>query len=143
MWIETNERIFVTYRTSSCCGGFFFSFRRSRGQHVNKVNTKVTLRLNLTHLEGLSEAEMRRLREVLASRLTGAGEMVIASEEERSQHMNRERAFSRAEALIIASARLPKHRRPTKPSAAAREKRIQSKHIRSKQKSARRCSPEE
>jgi ribosome-associated protein len=108
------------------------------GQNVNKVNTKVTLRFRPDALAGLSEAELARLREILAGRVTGEGEIVIAACEERSQRANQERAFARAEALVIAAARLPKHRRPTKPSRAAREKRLQSKHVRGLKKAGRR-----
>jgi ribosome-associated protein len=108
------------------------------GQNVNKVNTKVTLHLRLDALAGLSEAESARLREVLAGRITGEGEIVIAACEERSQRANQERALARTEALVIAAARLPKHRRPTKPSRAAREKRLQSKHVRGLKKASRR-----
>ena len=113
------------------------------GQNVNKVNTKVTLRLRLGDLAGLSEAELRRLRETLGSRITGGDELVIASEEERSQRTNQERAFARAEALISAGARLPKRRRPTRPSRAAREERLQSKRLQGRKKAGRRLSPEE
>ncbi|GHV72020.1 aminoacyl-tRNA hydrolase [Spirochaetia bacterium] len=113
------------------------------GQNVNKVNTKVTLRLRLGDLDGLSEAEQKRLRDSLASRITNDDELVIAASEERSQRSNLERAFSRAEALISAAARLPKHRRPTKPSRAARERRLESKQRQGQKKSGRRFSPGE
>ncbi|GHV91177.1 aminoacyl-tRNA hydrolase [Spirochaetia bacterium] len=107
------------------------------GQNVNKVNTKVQLRLGLSRLEGLSEAEMLRIRVVLASRITTGDELIIDSSEERSQRTNLERAYSRMEALIAAAARLPKHRRPTKPTRASREKRLQTKHIHGQKKSGR------
>jgi ribosome-associated protein len=113
------------------------------GQNVNKVNTKVQLRLKLSALEGLSEAEAARVREVLGSRITAEDELLIAASEERSQRTNQERAFSRAEALITASARLPKHRRPTKPSRAAREKRLQTKHQHGRKKAGRHFTGEE
>jgi ribosome-associated protein len=113
------------------------------GQNVNKVNTKVTLRIKPEDLAGLSEAERLRLGTVLANRLTGEGELVINSEEERSQRTNQERAFYRAEALIAAAARLPRPRHPTKPTKASREKRLQSKHIRGVKKASRHFSPEE
>jgi ribosome-associated protein len=120
------------------------------GQNVNKVNTKVTLRLKLGELKGLSEAELGRLREVLGSRLShreaeawGEDEIIIVAAEERSRRTNQERAFSRLEALIAASARLPKHRRPTKPSRAAREERLRTKRLRGIKKSSRHLSPEE
>ncbi|MCL1929200.1 MAG: aminoacyl-tRNA hydrolase [Treponema sp.] len=120
-----------------------FSFSRSGGpggQNVNKLNTKVTLRLTLSLLKGLSEAEQNRLREKLGSRLScGDGkELVISSSEERSQKINLERAYARAEALIVTSARLPKKRKPSKPSAAVRENRLKVKHLQSTKKTNRR-----
>ena len=113
------------------------------GQNVNKVNTKVTLRVRLDDLEGLNDAEAVRLREVLASRITGAGELVIAASEERSQRTNLERAYSRMESLITNAARLPRLRRPTKPGRAAREERLLSKQRRGFRKAERRWKDED
>jgi ribosome-associated protein len=107
------------------------------GQNVNKVNTRVTLRMKLADIDGLSETELERARVLLANRITGEDEIVINSDEERSQQVNRERAYLRLEALIAAAARLPKHRRPSKPSKAAREQRLQSKHLHSRKKTLR------
>jgi ribosome-associated protein len=112
------------------------------GQNVNKLNTQVCLRLNLDDLAGLSEAEHSRLKEILGSRVTGEGELVINADEERSRLINLRRAYSRMEALISAAARLPKRRRPTKPSQAARERRLNSKHIHGAKKSGRRSPPQ-
>jgi len=113
------------------------------GQNVNKVNTKVTLRIHLDDLEGLNDAEIARLKETLASRITGAGELVIAASEERSQRTNLERAYARMESLIANAARLPHLRHPTKPSRAAREERLHSKHRRALKKAERRFWREE
>ena len=112
------------------------------GQNVNKLNTKVTLRLRLIDLDGLSEAEQRRLLETLGSRLShGDGEeLVLNSSEERSQRVNLERAYAKAESLIISSAQLPKKRKPAKPSAAARENRLRTKRLHSQKKSGRRTA---
>jgi ribosome-associated protein len=120
------------------------SFSRSGGpggQNVNKVNTKATLRIRLEDLEGLNEMELRRLGETLASRLStgdsGRTELVIASSEERSRRTNLERGLARLEALIGAAARLPKHRRPTKPTLAGREQRLRIKRLRGAKKQDR------
>ncbi|MDR1143774.1 MAG: aminoacyl-tRNA hydrolase, partial [Spirochaetaceae bacterium] len=90
------------------------------GQNVNKLNTKVTLRIWLADLAGLSEAELIRLRQILGPRLSGGEneQLLINSSEERSQRINVERAYARAEALISAAARLPGKRRPGTPSRA-------------------------
>jgi len=113
------------------------------GQNVNKVNTKVTLRIRLDELTGLNDTELARLRETLASRITDEGELVISASEERSQRINLERAYDRMENLIKTAARLPRFRRPTKPSRAAREERLHSKHRRSQTKAGRRVNPED
>jgi ribosome-associated protein len=113
------------------------------GQNVNKVNTRVLLRLRIGDLAGLNEGETARLRETLAGRITAGDEIIVSSDGERSQGINRERAYARLEALVIAAARLPKHRRPTKPSRAVREKRLQSKRLHSRKKASRRPAPEE
>ena len=113
------------------------------GQNVNKVNTKVTLRIRLDALEGLNDAERVRLGEKLASRITGDGELVIAASEERSQRTNLERAYARMETLIINAARLPRLRRPTKPGPAAREERLRAKLKKGLKKAERRFTPEE
>jgi ribosome-associated protein len=71
--------------------------------------------------------ELDRVKTVLANRISNEGEIVIASDEERSQRVNLERAYFRIEALITTASRLPKHRHPTRPSKAAKEKRLQAK----------------
>jgi ribosome-associated protein len=122
------------------------SFSRSGGpggQNVNKVNTKVTLRVRLDDIGGLNDAEKERLRETLAARVTGDGELVIAADEERSQHTNLKRAYSRMESVIAIAARLPRRRRPTKPSRAAHEERLGSKRRVGLKKAERRYKPEE
>jgi ribosome-associated protein len=116
------------------------SFSRSGGpggQNVNKLNTKVTLRMRLGELLGLSEAELERIKTTLANRITNEDEIVITSDEERSQRINLERAYFRLEALIAAAARLPKKRRPTKPSKAAKERRLRAKKRQAQKKRER------
>jgi len=107
------------------------------GQNVNKVNTKVTLRLRLNELAGLSDMELERVQTLLANRISANGELLITSDEERSQRINLERAYYRMEALITAAARLPKKRRPTKPNKAAKENRLQAKKRQGQKKAER------
>jgi ribosome-associated protein len=108
------------------------------GQNVNKVNTKVTLRLKISDIDGLSEQETKRMMCKLKNRLVNNGEeLVVNSDEERFQRANLERAFNRIEKLIIASARLPKIRRITKPTRASKEKRLNEKKLTGLKKSNR------
>ena len=113
------------------------------GQNVNKVNTKVSLRINLDDLAGLNTTEAAQLQNTLASRITGRNELIITSSEERSRRINLERAFIRMENLIINAAKLPLTRRPTKPSRAVKEKRLYSKHLRAIKKKERSFRMEE
>ena len=113
------------------------------GQNVNKVNTKVILRIRVNDILGLNEAETACLHEALAHRITGAGELVIAASEERSQRRNLERAYARLENLIVSAARIPRVRRPTKPSRAAREERLEHKRRRGLRKAERRYKQED
>ena len=97
----------------------------------------------MEELAGLSEEELERSREILASRITASGEFVLSASEERSRLINTERAYTRMENMIINAGRLPRLRRPTKPSRAAREERLHSKRCRSLIKAHRRISAEE
>ena len=111
------------------------------GQNVNKVNTQVTLRVPLDQL-ALPTGDLERVTTILANRCNAEGELVIQVSDTRSQRMNREIAVERAADLVSNALVRPKHRRPTRPSAAAREKRIQQKKRRSRTKDNRR-NPEE
>lgn len=107
------------------------------GQNVNKVNSKVIARVRLEELLGLSEAELAKAREVLASRLTTEGELLVVSDEERDQARNRALALERLEALVAAAAAIPKPRKATRPTRASRERRLGAKRLRGEIKRGR------
>ena len=109
------------------------------GQNVNKVNTQVTLRVPLGQL-GLPDDDRERVARRLANRCNESGELVIQVSDTRSQHANREIAVERAAELITTALRRPKRRRPTRPSAAARERRLNGKRRRSRTKQNRRVA---
>jgi ribosome-associated protein len=113
------------------------------GQNVNKVNTKAELWVRLDAITGMSPRAIARLRDLAGRRLTDAGEIHIAAETERRQQANRAAALERLRELIVAAMREPKVRRRTKPSRAARQRRLESKRRRSDIKSKRRSGPGE
>jgi ribosome-associated protein len=100
------------------------------GQNVNKVATAVQLRFNLG-ASSLPDETKARLRELAGSRINSEDVLVIDSREHRTQAQNREAARARLTALVQNAAHKPKKRRPTKPKAAARERRLASKKKRS------------
>src|SRR5262245_35941323 len=106
------------------------------GQNVNKVATAVELRFDVDASD-LPEAVKHRLRALAAGRLAADGRLLIDSRAYRTQAQNREAARERLLALIARARREPKKRRPTRPKAAAREQRLQSKKRRSTIKALR------
>lgn len=97
------------------------------GQNVNKVATKVDLRVDLDLVEGLSAPARERLRRLAARRLDADGRLVVTSQATRTQSLNVEDARDKVRALIAAALVRPKPRRPTRPTATARERRLEGK----------------
>jgi ribosome-associated protein len=107
------------------------------GQHVNTSSTRVTLRWNLRETCGLrSEAKARALAR-LEKRLTRSGELVLHADAHRSRHRNRQDARERLQALVAAALVVPTPRRPTKPTRAARTRRLDAKRRRGQSKQQR------
>tara|TARA_R100000935_G_scaffold57012_1_gene89882 strand:- start:204 stop:608 length:405 start_codon:yes stop_codon:yes gene_type:complete len=107
------------------------------GQHVNKTSSKIVLTFNLSESSGLTEAEKELLNTKLANRISNAGELILESSETRSQHKNKELAFTRFKLLITSALKKPKLRRKTKPTKASKFKRLRAKKIISEKKSNR------
>ena len=106
------------------------------GQNVNKVSSAVELRFDIPS-SSLPEDVKTRLMALAGKRVSSEGVLLIDSREHRTQAQNRETARARLAALIQAAAIKPKKRRKTKPTKAAKEKRIQSKKRRSEVKAGR------
>ncbi|WP_417316920.1 alternative ribosome rescue aminoacyl-tRNA hydrolase ArfB [Emcibacter sp.] len=97
------------------------------GQNVNKVSTGVQLRFDAKNSPALYPALFARLRTLAGQRMTKEGVLVISVHDTRSQARNRELALERLVALIREATVVPKTRRPTKPSRAAKARRIEGK----------------
>ncbi|WP_319559697.1 alternative ribosome rescue aminoacyl-tRNA hydrolase ArfB [Marispirochaeta sp.] len=108
------------------------------GQNVNKLNTKVQLRIAVDQLPGLSEAEIERLKERLGGRIDTSGELLVQAQDSRSQIRNREIAVERALALISGALKVRKPRKATRPSFSAKARRIEHKKARGAVKRQRR-----
>jgi ribosome-associated protein len=111
------------------------------GQNVNKVSTAVELRFNLAG-SSLPQDMKDRLVALAGHRMTTDGVLTIDSREHRTQAMNREAARARLITLLQTAAHRPKTRRPTRPGKASKERRLESKKIRSQIKSSRSRGPQ-
>ena len=110
------------------------------GQNVNKVNSKAVLRWNLLESAALGEELRSRLLLKLATRLTAAGELIIASDRFRDQGRNREDCITKLAELLTAASARPKVRRKTKPSRSSQKRRLSEKSKHSRKKNLRQRS---
>jgi ribosome-associated protein len=110
------------------------------GQNVNKVASAVQLRFDVLHSPSLPDDVRVRLLKLAGHRLTKDGVLIVAARESRDQVRNRETARVRLAELIRRATVVPKRRKPTKPTRAAKERRIESnkRHARTKQQRAKR-----
>jgi ribosome-associated protein len=112
------------------------------GQNVNKVATAVELRLDLDATP-LAPDMKARLIALAGSRIVSGNILLIDSREYRTQAQNRDAARERLAALLTAAARRPRKRKPTRPSAASRERRIEGKKKRAGVKANRKNRTDE
>jgi ribosome-associated protein len=113
------------------------------GQNVNKVATAVELRFDLAGTRSLPEDAKHRLKLLAGTRVTGDGSLVIEARRFRTQEANRADARQRLISLIGRALQRPKVRKPTKPSRAATERRLEEKKWRGQAKRHRVLSREE
>ena len=106
------------------------------GQNVNKVSSAIHLRFDIG-ASSLPEGVKDRLLALNDNRITRDGVLVIKAQEHRSQDMNRIEAFARLMDLVQSVAKPPKKRRPTKPTFASKQRRLEGKKKLSEIKSGR------
>lgn len=103
------------------------------GQNVNKVSSAVHLRFDIRN-SSLAEDHKERLLALADQRITRDGVLVIKAQTHRSQDMNRAEALGRLQELVDSVAEPPRQRRPTKPTAASKRRRLESKNLRAQVK---------
>lgn len=108
------------------------------GQHVNKTSSRVELVWRPEASAAGSSEQRDRIVAKLAARISADGGLSVVASETRSQLRNRELAESKLAGLVAAALTVPKKRRPTKPTRAAREERLTVKKLQSKKKRERR-----
>lgn len=106
------------------------------GQNVNKVATAIHLRFDIG-ASSLPDAYKQKLLELGDKRITKDGVIVLKSQEYRSQESNRDAALVRLQMLIKGAIAVPRPRKPTRPSKAAKRRRLESKKRRSQLKASR------
>ena len=122
-----------------------FEFARSSGpggQNVNKVESKAVLRWDVGDSRALPAAQLARFRARYASRIRADGVLVLTSQRHRTRERNVADCLAKLEAMLAAVAAPPKRRQATRPSRAARERRLAEKRARSHRKAERRARDE-
>ena len=97
------------------------------GQNVNKTDTKITIRWNISTTTALSLSQKERVLEKLQSRLTKDGELVIQCSTSRSQNQNKEEALRRLVKEVCKALYIPKKRMKTRVPKGSKEARLRAK----------------
>lgn len=116
------------------------SFTRSSGpggQHVNKTSTQAEITFDLVHCSSISSDDRSWMLARLGSKVDSEGILHVSSQEFRSQLRNKKDALEKLQALLEQALIRPKPRKKSKPSRAAREKRLESKKITGEKKKRR------
>jgi ribosome-associated protein len=109
------------------------------GQNVNKVSSKVELRFDLPGTAALDEGVKARLRVIARGRLDADGRIVVVSQATRDQPKNLADARAKLAELVVRALVPPRPRKPTRPTAGSRERRLSQKQHRARRKADRRA----
>lgn len=143
----SDDFILINNHVAIPLGELSFRYARSSGpggQHVQRTETKVELLFDLAGSPSLSEEQRRLAVSRLGSRLDQQGVLHLVSQAGRSQLENRADVIDRFQRLLAAALRPPKPRRATRPTAAARQQRLEGKRRRGQAKRLRgRIGPDE
>jgi ribosome-associated protein len=101
------------------------------GQHVNKTSSRVEIFWNIPASRALSDEQRARLLDKLSAKLTTEGSIRVVASDMRSQSRNRDLAEGRLADLVRRALIVPRKRKPTRPTRAAKEARLESKKRRS------------
>lgn len=122
----SSEFTFITSRSSG-----------AGGQHINKVETRVTLLFNVANSELLNEIEKELILVKLKNKINSEGYLLISSQLTRSQIKNKEKCIEKFYLWLENALKTKKPRKPTKPSRASKEKRLAEKKAISEKKTNR------
>ena len=133
--------IFINARVAIPLSEIRFRFARSSGpggQRVNRRETQVELSFDVQGSPGLTDGDKQRILEKLSGYIDSAGVLHLTSQATRSQAQNRQDVTERFQRLLAGALRRPRRRKPTRPSAGAKERRLAEKKRRSQNKRLRR-----
>jgi ribosome-associated protein len=137
---SASDQLAITSQVKIPLAELHFQFVRSSGpggQHVNRSATQVELTFDLAGSPSLDDTQKARVRAALKSQVDKDGVLHLASQISRSQLQNRQDVTARFVELMRRALRVPKKRRPTRPTAASKERRLESKRRRSQVKRVR------
>jgi ribosome-associated protein len=138
--VTDQDALTITPRLRIPLSELQFRFSRSGGpggQHVNRSETRVELLFDVANSPSLTDAQRERILERLGHIIDQDGVLHLTSSESRSQHQNREAVMVRFRNLLQSALRRRKVRRPTRPSQAGVERRLEEKRRRSAKKKSR------